>query len=281
MRVVSAKSLCVLFGFLVPCLGMSTRAEAGVIPWLYDSIFGYGWGGGYGGGMQYGAGYGGGYGMGYSAPMYSAPVYTAPVMSAPVAPVDGTYNAHYGPTLGYYDSGYGGYDSSYQVNSGNCCTPCSACTTGDCATSIESAKPAPQPTPVEKTVPVNPKKKGLPLDQFEGSGNGSGVRGREVPPDEAMPKEEIRPARPMGGVGEPTDFVEPIEGGPEVGPAPVPGTKLNFVPTDRTIAVRYVPAPRRSLVAIPRSAARVVRIDRATREHLSRTEPKPQLASNP
>ena len=283
MRVVSAKSLCVLFGFLVPCLGMSTRAEAGVIPWLYNSIFGHGWGGGYGGGMHYGAGYGGGYGMGYSAPMYSAPVYAAPVMSAPVAPVDGTYNAHYGPSVGYYDYGYG-YGSSYVVDSGSCCTPCSpcsACPTGDCATSIQSSKPAPIPTPAEEVVPVNPKiKRGLPPDDMVPA-TGTGVRGREMPGDDAMPKEEIRPARPMGGVGEPTDFVAPIEGGPQVEPDPAPGTKLNLVPTDRNITVRYVPAPQRSLVAIPRAAGRVVRVDRATREQLIRIEPKPQLASNP
>ena len=84
MRMISAKSLCVLFGLLVPCLGTTSRAEAGVIPWLYDSIFGYGWGGGGygGGGYSYGSGYGGGgYGAGYAAPMYSTPTYSAPVMS--------------------------------------------------------------------------------------------------------------------------------------------------------------------------------------------------------
>lgn len=281
MRIVSAKSLCVLFGFLVPCLGMSTRAEAGVIPWLYDSIFGYGWGGGHGGGMHYGAGYGGGYGMGYSTPMYSAPVYSAPVMSAPVAPVDGTYNAHYGPSVGYYDYGYA-YGSSNVVDSGSCCSPCSACPTGDCATSIESAKPAPQPTPVEKTTPVIPKKRNLPLDQFDRSRDDTGAGGIGNPNggvpngDEALPETERRPIRrPVDGA------VEPMVPPAEAEPAPL-GTEVQApVSHDHNITVRYVPAPQRSLVAIPRSTARVVRVDRATREQLSRTEPKPQLASNP
>ncbi len=289
MRIVSAKSLCVLFGVLVPCLGATTQAEAGVIPWLYDSIFGYGWGGGYGGGgygggMQYGAGYGGGYGMGYSSPMYSSPVYSAPVMSSPVAPTDGTYNSLYGPSLGYYDSGYGGYGSSYVVNSGNCCTPCSACTTGDCATSIESSKPAPNPTPADKVVPVVPRRT-LPPDEFgptnPGTGlQGTGVRGRDLNGGEALPETERRPGRQLNnGLVEPV--VPPAEAEPPVDNAPPAGNLMQVVPHDRNIAVRYVPISQRSLVVIPRSTARVVRIDRAMREQLSQTEPKPQLASNP
>ena len=288
MRTVSAKSLCVLFGFLVPCLGTTTRAEAGVIPWLYNSIFGHGWGGGYGGGyggaVPYTSGYGGygygrgcGCGTGDSAPMYSAPVYSAPAMSAPVAPVDGTYNAHYGPTLGYYDYGYG-YGSSYVVNSGSCCTPCSACSTGDCATSIQSSKPTPQPT---LAVPVTPKKKKDPtIDDFSGTRPGVGPGNQEPVGGEALPDTERLPIRrPVDNSVEP--FVPPAEAVPPVEEAPPAGTLMQVVPADHNIAVRYVPTPQRSVVAIPRSTARVVRIDRATREQLTRAEPKPQLASNP
>lgn len=277
MRTISAKSLCVLFGFLVPCLGMTTRAEAGVIPWLYDSIFGYGWGGGYGGGMQYGAGYGGGYGGGYgmgnAAPVYSSPAYSAPVMSAPVAPVDGTYNAHYGPSLGYYDYGYG---STYVVDSGSCCVPCSACTTGDCATSIESAKPAPQPT---LAVPVTPKKKKDPIvDDFSGTRPGVGPGTQEPVGGEALPRDQVVPAvRPIDRPVEPDPNMEE----PAVDEAPPAGKIMQVVPADRHIAVRYIPASQRSLVALPRSTARVVRVDRTTREQLVRAESKPQLASNP
>jgi hypothetical protein len=220
--------------------------------------------------------------MGYSAPMYSAPTYSAPMMSSPVAPTNGTYNSLYGPSLGYddYGYGYGGYGSSYVVNSGNCCNPCSACSTGDCATSIESARPTPNPTPADKVVPVVPKRP-LPPDEFgptnPGTGlQGTGVRGRDLNGGEALPETERRPIpRPADGAVEP--MVPPVDEesvplGPEV---LVPGNPA------RTIAVRYVPTPQRSLVVIPRSTARMVRIDRATREQLSRTEPKPQLASNP
>ena len=308
MRTISAKSLCVLFGFLVPCLGMSTRAEAGVIPWMYDSIFGYGWGGGYGGRMPYsagyggygggmpysagygGSGYGGGYGMGY-APMYSAPVYSAPAMSAPIAPVGGTYKALYGPSLGYYDYGYD-YGSLSVVDSGSCCTPCSACNacsacgTGECATSIQSSKPAPQPTPA---VPVTPKKKKEPgVDDFSGTRpgvstgtGGTGNTGVGFPNGgEAMPETERRPnPRPGEGAVEP----DPNMKEPAVDDAPPAGNLMQMVPTDHHIVVRYVPAPQRAQVVIPvpRSMARVVRIDRATREQLVRAVAKPQQASNP
>lgn len=298
MRTISAKTLYVLFGLLVPSLGSATPAEAGVIPWLYNSIFGHGWGNNYSGGSGYngGYGYGGGmassagccgssYGGGYSAPVYSAPVYSAPAMSAPVAPTGETYQSLYGPTLGDYGYGYG-YDSAYVVDSGSCCTPCSACTTGDCATSIESAKPAPNPTPADNTVPVTPKNKVPPTDQFGPSKSGTGVGGTGrtgvgVPTDdEALPDTERRPNRkPLNESVEP--LVPPAEAVPPVDDAPPSGTLMQVVPSNHHIAVRYVPAPRRMVVAIPRSTARVVRIDRATREQLSRVEPKPQLASNP
>lgn len=282
MRIVSAKSLCVLFGFLVPCVGATTPADAGVIPWLYDSIFGYGWGGGggYGGGMPYGANYGGGYGMGYAAPQYSAPVYSAPTMSSPVAPTDGTYNSLYGPSLGYYDSGYG-----YGGSSGNCCNPCSPCSTGNCATPVESGKVAPNPTRADEVVPVVPRPRTLPPDEFgptnPGRGlQGTGVRQPELNGGEALPETERRPIRrpPNGGV---QPMVPPAEADPYPGDdAPPAGNLMQIAPSDRNVAVRYVPTTQRSLVVIPRSTARVVRIDRATREQLSQAEPKPQLASN-
>ena len=202
MRTVSMKSLCLLCGFLVPCLGTAAPTQAGVIPWLYDSIFGYGWGGsgyggGYGGGMPYSAGYGGGYGSGMSySPSYSTPAYSAPMMSSPVAPTDGLYQSHYGPSLGYYD---GSYSSGYASNSSCCCTPCS---TGDCATSIQSGKLDISPTPADEALPnpvkVNPK---IPPEDDHGPASETGGRGRVAPNEEALPTS--RPPRPMGGVGEP------------------------------------------------------------------------------
>jgi hypothetical protein len=282
MRIVSAKSLCVLFGLLVFCQGATPIAEAGCFPWLFHPMYGGGWGGGYGCGYGYGMPYGGESGCGTCCPTptYSAPVYSPPATPAPVAPVDGTYNAHYGPSLSYY-----GYGSSYVVDSGSCCTPCSACPTGDGANSIQSSKPGPQPTPADKTVPVTPKNNVLPpVDQFGPSDTGAGGTGNTgvgVPTgDEALPETERRPfRRPADGSVEPME--PPAEAVPPEEEAPPAGILMQVVPADHNIAVRYVPTPQRSVVVIPQSTARVVRIDRATREQLTRVEPKPQLASNP
>ncbi len=283
MRTVSMKSLCLLCGFLVPCLGTAAPTQAGVIPWLYDSIFGYGWGGsgyggGYGGGMPYSAGYGGGYGSGMSySPSYSSPAYSAPMMSSPVAPTDGLYNSNYGPSLGYYD---GGYSTNYGSYSSCCCAPCS---TGDCATSIQSGKPDLNPTPAEEVVPVVPKTRRDPsLDSFGPTRNGKSGTGvdsvdGESAEDGAMPPIDRGPMkRPVNG-GNVDPMVPPAQGDPEtLGPEVIlPGD------SDRSIAVRYIPAPQRFKVAIPTSASRVVRIDRVVREQLVPTPSKPQLASNP
>lgn len=307
MRTVSMKSLCVLAGFLVPCLGTLTRAEAGVIPWLYDSIFGYGWGGGgygggYGGGMPYSAGYGGygyggyGYGSGMSyatpntsssgccTPSYSTPSYSAPVISTPTAPTDEQYKLNYGPSLGYYDSGYSGYSyavgygPTYSSGSDNCCVPCSPCSTGDCGTSIESAKPAANPTPIDSTIPNTKKPKGLPGDNFGPTRNGGTGAGAREPVNggDALPLDQVKPARKLNdGSVEPDDLKTPVE---EEAP---PGGTLMYAPTDRNIAVRYLTQTKRSRIAIPMSAVRVVRVDRSLREQLVHADPKPQLASNP
>ena len=149
MRAFSLKSLCLLAGFVVPCLGTSSQAEAGVIPWLYNSIFGYGWGhnyGGYGGGVPYSVGYGSmGYGSGYgysaasyptyapaysnfgygaapsscgcstgisSAPMMSAPNYSTPTPanSTPSNSTPGSDEPPTEPTKTYYQPSAGYYD---------------------------------------------------------------------------------------------------------------------------------------------------------------------------
>ena len=318
MRTVSMKSLCLLAGFLVPCFGTATRAEAGVIPWLYNSIFGHGWGnnygGGYGGGMPYSAGYGGynmysggGYGAmmpytpayssyGYSGassscgcgtgistptPVYSQPTYSTPtpVNANPAPnspPTSGEYKLEYGPTLGYSNSSDGYYTSygpTYSTDPGSCCVPCNSCASGDCATSIQpssSSRPAANPTPVEPVVPQSKIKKGLPPDDMvPATGAGS------QPPEESLPPEQRRPMKQqLEGVGNPTEMQEPaIEETPPAG-------KMLSVPTDSNIVIRYAPSLKRSRVALPASAARVVRVDRSTREQLIRDQPKPQLASN-
>lgn len=252
------KSLLVLAGLFTPALA-SVPADAGVIPWVYDSIFGYGWGYGYGG-MPYG-GYGGaGYG-GYPV-SYAAPVYTT----------------NYGP-------GYG-----YSVADSCCCDPCSTgCSTGTvasdcCTTAVQSAKPAaPEPTPV--VTPVTPR---VPVDEFgrptrPGTGAaGTGAVGtdRANPNvnEEALPETERTPAeRRAPGPVAPDD--------PDMrAPAPDDGAQGGRelkAPSDSRIAVRYVPTPTRSRIAVPSSVNRVVRIDRATREQLVQGPSKPQLAANP
>ena len=336
MRTISAKSLCVLVGFLVPCFGVTSRTEAGVIPWLYDSIFGYGWGGsgygggmggGYGGGMPYSAGYGGwgyggsgygasyapGYSYGYSGysspsyamptsgagccgtasyatpsqgtgccgtPTYSMPLSPTPANSNPVTPstdappAGGLYKSEYGPSLGYYDSGYGysyssGYTPIYSGDSGNCCNPCAT----SVGTPVESGTSGPTPTPAGSSIPGSKKTKGLPDDDMKPR---SGAGARDTGQGDALPPDQKRPMRELNGVGEPTELQEPNIDEEN----PTPG-KILFVPTEARIAVRYVPSPTRTRIAVPTSTARVVRIGRPVRELMARSAPKSQLASNP
>lgn len=252
------RSLLVLAGLFTPALA-GAPVDAGVIPWVYDSIFGYGWGHGYGYGMPYG-GYGG-YGYGGYPVSYAAPVYTT----------------NYGP-------GYSLADSC-------CCDPCSTgCSTGTvagdcCTTAVQSAKPAaPEPTPVVSPVtPRNP-----PVDEFlRPTQPGTGAVGteranpRENPgagEEEVMPRTERQPApRPGGGAvppDNPNEMQEPV-------PDENQGLRGIKAPSDSRIAVRYVPTPTRSRIAVPSSVNRVVRIDRTTREQLVQGQSKPQLAANP
>jgi len=116
------RSLGALVCFTAALFGAPARSDAGVIPWLYDSIFGYGPGNGYGGGYGWGAGYGyrGTYTAGY------APFYTGYVAS--YAPAYG--NACCGTTANY--APWTGYDYG-----GSCCSPCgNSCGTG-CGTSCD------------------------------------------------------------------------------------------------------------------------------------------------
>ncbi len=208
MRAVSLKSLCLLAGFVVPCLGTSSQAEAGVIPWLYNSIFGYGWGnnygGGYGGGVPYSVGYGSmGYGGGYGysgasypsyAPAYSgysgAPsscgcstgISAAPVMSAPTysnpTPANSAPANEEPPTDGTtkslyqpsaaYYDYYTGYTPAYVVDSGSCCVPCMNCANGDCSTSSTKSS-----KPEAEPTPAESIKKGPSGDDFGPTKNGT------------------------------------------------------------------------------------------------------------
>lgn len=254
------KSLLVLAGLFTPAL-VGAPADAGVIPWVYDSIFGYGWGHGYGG-MPYGGyGYGGGYPVSYAAPVYTT---------------------NYAPSYGYADYSLGG---SYLADS-SCCDPCSnGCSTGGCATSstdccttaVQSAKPAaPEPTPIEKK--VTPK---VPVDQFGptrgGAGPGALERTNSGEVDESLPETERRPAGRPGGAVAPDDPAEMKEPAPDEGS----GVKETRTRRQNNIAVRYAPSTTRTRITVPSSVNRVVRVDRATREQLVQGQSKPQLAANP
>lgn len=332
MRAVSLKSLCLLAGFVVPCLGTSSQAEAGVIPWLYNSIFGYGWGhnyGGYGGGVPYsvgygsmGYGYGGGYGVasyptyapsysnfGYggassscgcstgisSAPVMSAPTYSTPTPanstpsnSAPAGdepPTEQT-KTYYQPSAGYYDY-YTGYTPAYVVDSGSCCVPCTSCGGGDCASpapSVKSSKPESEPTPatLDKKDPKEDDFKGT--QEGAGKGTGANTGGGYSPGnvDEALPGDELKPARrpdPAGEVGT-EDLAPPVNNNGS------PDGKINeqggAAPTDRSIAVRYNPTLKRSPIAIPSSVARIVRAERTSRTVMAaKPETHSQVAVKP
>lgn len=88
-------------------LGAAVPSTAGVIPWMYDMVFGYGWGAP----MSYGVSYG-------SPVMYGAP---ATYGGSPCGP------AGCGPTSAFY--GPGCCDPCNV-----CCSPCGtvACSTGNC-----------------------------------------------------------------------------------------------------------------------------------------------------
>jgi len=202
------RSLAALF-CVSALLGAPTRSEAGVIPWMYDSIFGYGNYGGYRAGYGgWGAGYGG-YTTGY-APFYSG--YTA---SYGLAYGGGgnccATTANYAPWTGY---GYGsGCCSPCGSSCGNACggscgtgcdTGCSNCPggncgSGNCGTGSSSntvpstpADSGAQPTYVP---PTNTNDRTPPQDQF------GPARSRENPaagPGSSAP--------PTGGLGTPGGF---------------------------------------------------------------------------
>ncbi|RLS51890.1 MAG: hypothetical protein DWH91_17985 [Planctomycetota bacterium] len=226
MRLVSLKSFCLIASLVVPSLGTAHRANAGIIPRVYDAIFGYGRvGGGYGWGASPYMGYGG---YAYSAPVYAAPAYTT-----------------------NYGSDYG-WSGSYFVDS-CCCTPCAdSCA----ATSIESAKPAinsPEPTPVEG-------EKTAPTDSFVPRSPGE-----ESPTaaPERLPGTERAPVPRRSIPGTPDENMNaPVEENPEG----LEGTRETTSPATPmqgdSVALRYTPASRRSAPSAVRLTGRVVRTDR-------------------
>ena len=232
MRLVTLKSLCLVAGFIVPCLGTASRSEAGIIPWVYDSIFGYGWGGG-----GYGMGYGGGYA--YSAP-YSG--YAAPVG---------------------YTTNYGGDYGGWSVADNCCCSPCvdscgGGCGPGGCApaTSIESAKPAVAP---KEPTPADTRPRTAPVDNFD--------RRSPTSPAERIPE---TPAEELRGIDRnpirrsiPAETDENMNTPIEEGPENLEGARETHTPpSSPSITMRYAPESRRFSPTAVRLTGRVVRVDR-------------------
>jgi hypothetical protein len=127
MKFRSLKFLLIVGGAACLASGSATTAEAGIIPWIYDAIFGpvgsqqalYG---GYA--PTYGAGYGVSYGSGSAIPTsYYGPSYFGP---APTLGLSGSSPC---------SSGACGTQAFYGTAS-SCCSPCggSGCATGACGT---------------------------------------------------------------------------------------------------------------------------------------------------
>jgi hypothetical protein len=158
------RSVAALACFSACLFGAPRTSQAGIIPWMYDAIFGYGH-------HQAGWGYGGGWGMPYGGYMTGyAPAY--PVSYA--APMGG---ACCGATTNYAPW----YDSS------GCCSPCGIspcggcdsgcaggnCPGGNCGTTPASTPPSQTPstggsgaTPTYANPATPPATRTLPEDQF-------------------------------------------------------------------------------------------------------------------
>jgi hypothetical protein len=119
--------------FAGSCLAaVPNTSQAGIIPWMYDSIFGYG--PAFGGYRT--AYYGGGYAPAYPA-SYSYPAYGGYGYGGGGCSSCGV-TANYAPSYGAYYGGYGGYDMSY--GGSGCCAPCNSCAPcgGGCNTGCSS-----------------------------------------------------------------------------------------------------------------------------------------------
>ncbi len=213
------RSLAALVCFGAALCGAPTPSEAGVIPWMYDAIFGYGH---HSPGWGYGAPYGG-YMTGY------APFYNATYAQPAYGPSYGG-GACCGNTVGYAPwTGYS-YDAGCCSPCGQSCNPCcgSSCGTGcdpgcnncpggNCGTGSTNTVPS---TPADSGTGANPtyapptstNDRTLPADQFGPARNrdfGSGMSnpGSSVPtfgtPSGGSPVDPNNSA-PMFGPGEPS-----------------------------------------------------------------------------
>ncbi|MCA9080095.1 MAG: hypothetical protein KDA58_06020 [Planctomycetaceae bacterium] len=172
-----AKCLKVLL-LTAACSLPTASAQAGVIPWVYDAIFGYhgpAWGGRYMGGYPaYGwGGYGGYASYGY-APSYSVGYGYAPgyVGGYGASAGCGGCGTGYSVSANY---GWSGYGCGCATPCG--CSPCSGgCSTGDCGVTNYAPAATDDPQPTTSGTPSTFRKKELPTDEFTPVTPGSDFR---------------------------------------------------------------------------------------------------------
>ena len=224
--------------------GNVSRCEAGIIPWMYNVIFGTG-------PMvrpAYYGGYGGGYGRGYSS-MYAPMGYQSMAYSASYAPASYAPASYYQPVSyampawgwsGYspaYSVGYGAsYDgcSSYGTSDCGCnscgythcggCGSCGGCSNGGCGTSgCDGCAVAP-----------------ASINTGTNTGTNSIPNNTVRPRTYGTPPYNQDPSRPNGGVttpNDPSDFTRPSRDNG------APLNNIKFSPSDQAPAVQPLNLP--------------------------------------
>lgn len=229
----------------------TTPVQAGIIPWTYNAIFGYG--------PIFGGGYHGGYGgMGYGAAPYMGMPYAAPMDAYPATSMP---SVSYYPPLGAYPmlSGspglsLGGCGCDPCANPcGSCfssgCSPCGTggCASGNCGTSYTpatttppSASP-PEPRQSEPAAPVPTYRNEPPLDDFKPVPPRESDTSRSAPmsPDLGIPSTIPKSVPGKSTIPESTlplkpkdDYVLPNTTNRNTAPGEPSGNKPAAVPTE-------------------------------------------------
>lgn len=196
------KLVVALTGLL--CLGAGVPAEAGLIPWAYNAVFGTG--------PVYG-----GYAYGYAPPAYGYGAAYSPVwtQSSYYSPAWSTYTVGYAPAFSYASYGIGIANYGYATPCCSCapcsCDPCGGvgCSGGDCSTGNCGAGytpdikngPTPEPTPTHQPPAADPpaNRPTPPVDDFtrvpprtnDNPMPGGSVPANTSPPSSTIPNSTI------------------------------------------------------------------------------------------
>lgn len=203
--------------------------EAGVIPWSYNAIFGYG------PIFPRRYGYSAGYTPMYGGPMYGGPMYSSPMGwganygfsspgSAAWAPQMAPVTTYYGPA--YYGGGSVNASCGCNPCGYSACDPCAGgCPGGDCSTNTSTYSPSPEPQPDGNRTEVTPTFKPTPAEDTstpETADDFVPVERREEDTDFISPRSENKP-----GTGRSTI--------PEAGnPSTIPNNSGSSTIPDRT-----------------------------------------------